>query len=107
MRVFIQDYYLIFMIVLLSLSILIMLRTVTVTFIQLLFFGVMLWVSQMDIIWLISLLFTVQLVFTLYLMYRLKKAIDYNFQLVLEKTHLIDRYFTKTDYSGSKKSFFF
>lgn len=107
MSVFIQDYYLMFMIVLLSLSILIMLRTITVTLIQIIFFGVLLWVSQMDVFWLISVLFAVQLIFTLYIMYRLKKAIDYNFQLILEKTHLSDRYYTKTDYSGSKKSFFY
>lgn len=106
MTTFIQNYYLIFMIVLLSLAILILLRSIIGILVQLVFFGVMVFISHTEIVWLISGLFAVQIAGTLFVMYRLKLAIDYNFQLVLEKTHLADRYYTKTDYSGSKFSFF-
>lgn len=106
MGAFIQDYYLIFMVVLLSLAILIMLRTIIGILVQIVFFVALILISQTEIIWLVSVLFTIQIAGTVFLMYRLKQAIDYNFQLVLEKTHLADRYYTKTDYSGSKKTFF-
>lgn len=105
MSIFIQDYYLIFMVILLSLAILIMLRTITITVFQVIYFGILILVSQLNIAWLLTLLFAIQIAFTLYLIYRLNKAFDYNFDLVLEKTHLIERNYTKTDYSGSKKSF--
>ena len=105
MSIFIQEYYLIFMVTLLSLTILIMLRTITISLLQIVYFGILVFVSQINIAWLLTILFVIQIVSTFYLIYRLKKAVDYNFEIVLEKTHLIERNYTKTDYSGSKKSF--
>lgn len=93
------------MIVLLSLTILISLCTVVGILVQLVFFGATILISQTEIMWLVSTLFTIQIAGTLFLMYCLKQAIDYNFQLVLEKTHLVDCYYTKHDYNGSKKIF--
>ncbi len=107
MGMFIQDYYLMFMIVLLSLSILILLRTIVGTFIQIAYFALTVFVYQFEMAMLTNVLLAVQVAIGVILIYQLKKAIDYNFDLVFEKTHLIDRNYTKTDYSGSKKSFFF
>ena len=107
MTIFIEHYYIIFMFVLLSLSILILLRTIVGTLAQIVLLGVLVLISQTGIMWLINASFIIQIAIALFLIYRLKRAIDYNFDLVLEKTHLVDRYYTKNEYSGSKKSFFF
>lgn len=106
MAMFIQEYYIFFMVVLLSLSIFILLRSIVGILAQVVFFVAILLISLTNIVWLVNVLFAIQIAVALFSIYRLKGAIDYNYQIVLEKTHLADRYYTKTDYSGSKKSFF-
>lgn len=48
---------------------------------------------------------TIQLVLILYLLYRMKKAIDYNYTLVLEKTHLAPKYITEGGSTGTRLTF--
>lgn len=105
MTTFIQDYYLFFMVVLLSLSILILLRSILGLVLQVVYFAVVVFISLANIVWLVNVLFAIQIIFALFLIYRIKVAIDYDTQLHLEKTHLTERYYTKTDYTGTKKSF--
>ena len=105
MTTFIQDYYLFFMVVLLSLSILILLRSILGLVGQVIYFAVAVFISLSNIVWLVNVLFAIQIIFALFLIYRMKAAIDYDTQLHLEKTHKTDRYYTKTDYTGTKNSF--
>ncbi len=105
MTTFIQDYYIFFMVVLLSLSILILLRSIIGIVAQVVFFAAIVLISLTSLVWLVNVLFAIQIAIALFLIYRTKKAIDYEAQIKLEKTHLTERYYTKTDYSGSKNSF--
>lgn len=105
MAAFLQDYYILFMIALLSLCLLILFRSIIGILIQLVFFVATMLISLTGLVWLVNVLLAVQIVIGLFLIYQMKKAIDYNFQIALEKTHLVDRYYTKIDYSGSENSF--
>ncbi|QHS23227.1 hypothetical protein GWK91_09810 [Virgibacillus sp. MSP4-1] len=46
-----------------------------------------------------------QILITLFLIYRIKKALDYNYLLVMEKTHQIPRNITRNRNFGMKSSF--
>ena len=50
-------------------------------------------------------LMTLQILFTIYLLYRMKQAIDYNYALVLEKTHQTPRKITSDGDTGTKFTF--
>src|SRR5699024_3296418 len=105
MTTFIQDYYLFFMVVLLSLSILILLRSLLGLVGQVIYFAVAVFIILSNIVCLVNVLFVIYIIFSLLLIYRIKAAIDYDTQLHLELTHLTVRYYTKTDYTGTKNSF--
>jgi len=48
---------------------------------------------------------TIQILLTIMILYRLKKAIDYNYLLILEKTHQIPRKITVNGYNGKRFTF--
>src|SRR5690625_6152834 len=102
MTTFIQDYYLFFMVVLLSLSILILLRSLLGLVGQVIYFAVAVFISLSNIVWLVNVLFAIQVIFALCLIYRIKEAIVYHPQPHLDKTHLTEREYTTTDYNGTK-----
>src|SRR5699024_505747 len=102
MTTFIQDYYLFFMVVLLSLSILILLRSILGLVGQVIYFAVAVFIRLSNIVWLVNVLFAIQIIFALFLIYRIKAAIDYDTQLHLEKTDLSVRYSSKTDYNDTQ-----
>src|SRR5699024_10214506 len=70
MTTFIQDYYLFFMVVLLSLSILILLRSILGFVGQAIYFAVAVFISLFNIVWLVNVLFAIQIIFALFLIYR-------------------------------------
>src|SRR5699024_11981799 len=84
MTTFIQDYYLFFMVVLLSLSILILLRSILGLVGQVIYFAVAVFISLSNIVWLVNVFFAIQILFALFLMYCITSAIDYYTQLHFE-----------------------
>src|SRR5699024_12083656 len=52
-------------------------------------------------------LMNLQILFTIYLLYRMKQAIDYNYALVLEKTHQTPRKITSDGDTGTQFTFYF
>src|SRR5699024_12701228 len=105
MTTFMQDYYLFFMVVLLSLSILILLRSILGLVGQVIYFAVTVFISLSNIVWLVNVLFAIQIIFALFLIYRFKVAFDYYTQLHLYKTHFTERYYTKSAYTRTTNSF--
>lgn len=55
---------------------------------------------------LFNLLNVLQVLLAVYALYRCKKAVDYDYQLVLEKTHKIPQNITKGGYLGGEFSLF-
>src|SRR5699024_2512835 len=98
-------YYLCFMVVLLSISILILLRSILGLVGQVIYFAVAVFISLSNIVWLVNVLFTILIIFSLFLIYRINAEINYDTKLQYEKTHLTERYYTKTDYTDTKNSF--
>src|SRR5690625_1896409 len=101
MTTFIQDYYLFCMVALLSLSILILLRSILGLVGQVIYFAVPVLISLSNIVWLVNVLFALHIIFAYFLIYRINVAIDYPTQLHSVQTPLSERYYTKTDYTGT------
>lgn len=70
---------------------------------QLVIFGGFVYFANMT--GLVILVGLVELLFTLYTLYRMHLAIEYNYQLVLEKTHLVRPKITRQSYTGGKGTF--
>lgn len=86
---FIQDHTFIFFIALMVLAFSVILKSKKVLFIQLALFIAFFGLEESLLNgFLFMALFGVQLLFAGFIGFRLKKAVDYNFDLVLEKTHL-------------------
>lgn len=104
---YLLNYEFIFILALLSAGAFILLLRAKIMFlVQLIFLVTIVLVEPAHIVWVMNVLLVVQLVLTLLVVYRIKKAIDRNYQLVMEKTHAVKRQITKNDYSGGQKSFF-
>jgi|SRR5690625_131989 len=102
---FIHDHLFIFIAAVLTLATLIFLHSKMGFLAQSVFIVFMMVIDQTEIQILMGSLLVLQVFLTLFVIYRLKKAIDRNYQLVLEKTHAIKRSITENDYTGSQKSF--
>jgi hypothetical protein len=102
---FVEEYKVILMIAILTVAVSVILRSYKILIIQLLFFiGLFIFegsISQSIYMLLVGL----QLLLGCFLLYRLKKALDRNYQLVLEKTHKIPRDITRAGKSGSQSTF--
>jgi uncharacterized membrane protein len=81
---------------------LLFLKSVQMSLVQLIII-LSLYMAQIEAIYI--LVGIVQVLFSLYIFYRLKQAIDYNYVLILEKTHLVERHITKGGRAGGLKSF--
>src|SRR5690625_8007622 len=100
---YIHDHYFIFILALLSLAVLIVLRSKVVFLIQLAFLVTMILVDQASLAWLMNILLFTQIILTLIAAHRIKNAIDRSYKLVLEKTHAVKRHFTNNDYTTNQK----
>jgi len=98
-------YKFIFIIALITLAIIIMLKSSSHFIIQaVLLFGLVTIGGMEQTVF--AIFFTIiQIGFSLWVIYKIKLAIDYNYRLVLEKTHLTARKITENDYTGTRKSF--
>ena len=101
-----HQHILLFIVAILTFSFTIILRTKRVFLIQLLLFITFYVVEQspQNIFYILSAVS--QLLLGMIVGYRLLKAINYNYTLILEKTHQIPRNHTKDGISGRRSSFF-
>jgi hypothetical protein len=53
----------------------------------------------------LTLLGIIQILLVAFILYRLFKAVSYNYQLIEEKTHLIPHQITKNNKNGGRKTF--
>ncbi|WP_188206333.1 hypothetical protein [Alkalibacillus aidingensis] len=53
----------------------------------------------------LTLLTILQFIFSAFIFYRLTRALEYNYHLILEKTHQEERYYTRGGSSGRRKTF--
>ncbi|WP_164218482.1 hypothetical protein [Virgibacillus sp. YIM 98842] len=99
---FISDFAYIFAIAMASLIFTVTLRSATL-FLALLAAIIILNTSSIPALFIaIAIL---QLLLTIYLIYKLKLAVDWNYHVIEEKTHLRKRDITKGGYTGVRKSF--
>lgn len=96
---FLTWYGVLFILGIVTLAFTIMLRCWLLFLGQLLILGTSMMVSNITISFI---LMNLQILFTIYLLYRMKQAIDYNYALVLEKTHQTPRKITSDGDTGTK-----
>src|SRR5690625_2662486 len=95
-----------FIIALLTLASVVLLRSKGMFLLQLALLVSMVFVDWANSNVFMGILVVIQPLFTLLVIYHVKKAIDRNYQLVLEKTHTVKRQITEHNYTGGQKSFF-
>jgi len=95
-------YGMLFILGIVTLAFTIMLRSWLLFLVQLLILSASMMVSNITISFI---LMNLQILFTIYLLYRMKQAIDYNYVLVLEKTHQTPRKITSDRDTGTKFTF--
>ena len=95
-------YGMLFILGIVTLAFTIMLRSWLLFLVQLLILSASMMVSNITISFI---LMNLQILFTIYLLYRMKQAIDYNYALVLEKTHQTLKQITSNGHSGTKFTF--
>lgn len=99
---FLTWYGVLFILGIVTLAFTIMLRSWLLFLGQLLILGTSIMVSNLTISFI---LMNLQILFTIYLLYRMKQAIDYNYALVLEKTHQTPRKITSDGDTGTRFTF--
>lgn len=107
MASFIQEYHLLFMLLILSVTIFIYLRTIVGILVQVAFAAIIILVHQADLSWLVNIMGIIQIILTLAVFYWLKVVIDRNYRIILEKTHLTGHHLTDHNYTGIEKKGFF
>ncbi len=95
----------IFIIALLTIAALVMLKSPMLLMVQIGLTIVAMLIEQMNLSILSIIGAAIQVGFTLFILYKMKKAAEYNYQLILEKTHEVHRDITRHDYTGTRKSF--
>ena len=99
---FLEWYGILFILGIITLAFTILLRSWLLFLGQLIIVSTSMIVSNITISFILMIL---QILFTIYLLYRMKQAIDYNYVLVLEKTHQTPRKITSDRDTGTKFTF--
>jgi len=102
---FLQDERFIFLFAIITFALCIVLRAPTLFLIQLfLLIGVFTINTNMSF-HIVELFMILQILLSIYTLFRVKRAIDYNYYLVLEKTHQAPKKYTTKGASGTKITF--
>ncbi|SFD97207.1 hypothetical protein SAMN05216238_106227 [Lentibacillus persicus] len=102
MEFFIEHYAMVFVAAIATTGLTIMLRAFWVTLVQAVLIALPVFITAQA---LIPFFLTLQLILTALTLYKFLKAIDMNYQLVLEKTHEKDPKLIKDEHRGSRFSF--
>lgn len=102
---FVSDFAYIFAIAIASLVLAISLRSITLFLAQAALLAAIFTLSTSGIVALFITVTVLQLLLTIYLLYKLKLAVDWNYGIVEEKTHLKERNITKDGNPGTRGSF--
>jgi predicted ABC-type exoprotein transport system permease subunit len=102
---FVSDFAYIFAIAIASLILTITLRSVTLFLAQTALLTAIITLNSSGIVTLFITITVLQLLLTIYLLYKLKLAVDWNYGIVEEKTHLKEPNITKDGYNGTRRSF--
>lgn len=102
---FAQEYVLLFVLAIITFVLCIALRSYKFFLAQLSLVIAVFLINEFMVYDLSFMLTTIQILFTVTVLYVLKKAVDYNYLLILEKTHQTPRNITKDSYNGSRSSF--
>lgn len=103
---FIQDYNFIFIAAILTFVMSIMLRAKLVFLVQLLLFISIIIIDKSAVTMLYIPVLIIQVLLGATVLFRLKKAFDLTYLLVLEKTHQTKRNITRNSRNGTQNSFF-
>lgn len=96
------DYSFVFYITMMTLVLAVLLKSVKIMLAEVVFFAIF-FIIDIPVIYV--LLTALQILLTLFVLYRLKQAIDYNYMLILEKTHQIPRKITSSGDNGHRSTF--
>jgi hypothetical protein len=102
---FVSDFAYIFAIAAASLVLALILRSAILFLAQTALFAAIITLNTSGMVALFITVTVLQLLLTIYLLYKLKLAVDWNYGLVEEKTHLKERDITRDGYSGTLRSF--
>ncbi|WP_249870004.1 hypothetical protein [Oceanobacillus saliphilus] len=102
---FAQEYTVIFYLAIMTFALSIVLRSTKFFLTQLALVLVVLILNETAIIVLQFLFTAIQVLLTATILYKMKKAIDYNYALILEKTHETPRRITTSGYNGTRSTF--
>src|SRR5690625_5090971 len=95
-------YKYIFILSLITFTIILMLKSSIFFIIQVIMLFGLAMIGQIGYSLFATIFAIMQIAFSLWIIYKMKQAINYNYQLVLEKTHLIEREITENDYTGTR-----
>ncbi|MGM8364090.1 hypothetical protein ACLIBG_01290 [Virgibacillus sp. W0181] len=104
---FLHDYNLILIFAIITFAFSLFLRSATVFLVQIAVFVGMIVIDQTTLTLLYIPISIIQIFISFYLVYRIKKAIDRNYMLVMEKTHQAEPNITRNRDSGSRPSFLY
>ncbi len=102
---FISDFAYIFAIAMASLIFTVALKSATLFLAQTALLAAIIILNTSSIPALFIAIAILQLLLTIHLIYKLKLAVDWNYHVIEEKTHLRKRDITKGGYNGVRKSF--
>ena len=102
---FISDFAYIFAIAIASLILAISLRSITLFLAQSALLAALFTLSTSGIAAIFIIVTVLQLLFSIYLLYKLKLAVDWNYGIAEEKTHLKEPEITRDGYDGTRNSF--
>ncbi|MUV37735.1 hypothetical protein JNUCC1_01541 [Lentibacillus sp. JNUCC-1] len=105
LAVFITQAPLLFIAALFVLAFAVMLKSVKAILLELLLVVVMIGIQITAMPMLYTIIGAVQVLVGLYILYRFFKALNYNYQLILEKTHQTPLNITDHGQNGSRQSF--